>query len=89
MAAFITSLVPLVVLAAIVVAGLVLVTTRNPYVALPVLLDFLLAAGLLRLSATASWGAIGGAALVIAIRKVAGIGIRAGRRARRNAPAAP
>lgn len=43
--------------------------------ALPVLLDFLTAAGLLRLAADVSWGSILVAAAVIAVRKVAAIGI--------------
>ncbi|GAA3506632.1 hypothetical protein GCM10019016_137470 [Streptomyces prasinosporus] len=43
--------------------------------ALPVLLDFLTAAGLLRLAADVSWGSILVAAAVIAVRKVAALGI--------------
>lgn len=78
MRAVLLALIPLVAAAAIALGALVLVTTRNPGAALPVLLDLLLAAGLLRLSATASWGAIASAAAVVAVRKLAGAGLRAG-----------
>ena len=76
--------VPLVVAAAVVLGGLALVSTRDPWTALPVLLDLLLAAGLLRLTATARWEAIASAALSVVIRRVAGLGLREGRRARRQ-----
>jgi len=80
----IAGLVPLVVLAALILAALVLAVTRDPFTALPVLLDMLLAASLLRLSATASWHAIATAAVLVAVRKLAMSGMRAGRRASRS-----
>jgi len=46
----------------------------------------LLAAGLPHLSADSAWGAIGSAALVLVIRKVAGLGLSAGRRRRTANP---
>jgi hypothetical protein len=76
----VTAVAPLVVAAALVVSGLVLASARSPATALAVLLDLLLAAGLLRLSADAAPGAIASAALVVVIRKVAGLGLAAGRR---------
>ena len=81
-AGLVAALAPLIAIAALVVAGLVLASTRRPAVALPVLLDLLLAAGLLRLTADLRWDAIGSAALVVIIRKVAGIGIAAARTTR-------
>ena len=78
----VAGLAPLVVAAALVVSGLVLASARNPTAALAVLLDLLLAAGLLHLSADAAPTAIASAALVIVIRKVAGLGLAAGRRRR-------
>ncbi|MEI7033365.1 hypothetical protein [Streptomyces pratensis] len=47
---------------------------------LPVLLDFLTAAGLLRLAADVSWNSILVAAAVITVRKIAAIGVTAGPR---------
>ncbi len=84
-AAVVTSLVPVVIASALLVSALTLVATRNPWVALPVLLDLLLAAGLLRLSATASWRAIATAATIVAIRKLVGLGLAAGRRTQSQA----
>lgn len=60
----------LVAAAALVSGALALVATRQPGVALAVLLDLLLAAGLLRLIALADWQGIIGAAAVVVIRKV-------------------
>jgi hypothetical protein len=78
-AGLVAALAPMIALAAVVVAGLVLASTRRPTVALPVLLDLLLAAGLLRLTADLQWDAIASAALVVVIRKLASVGIAAGR----------
>ena len=68
MTAVVAGLVPLVVSAALLVSGLVLLVTRRVGVALPVLLDLLLTAGLLRLSASASWQAIASAAAIVVVR---------------------
>jgi hypothetical protein len=73
--------VPLIALAGIVVAFGVLLTTRRLAAALPVLLDLLLAAGLIRLSATLTWRGIASAALIVVIRKLVVLGVGAGRRA--------
>jgi hypothetical protein len=72
---------PLVASAALVVSGLVLLSSRRPAVALPVLLDLLLAAGALRLTADLSWSAVTTAAVVVLVRKLATVGIAAGRSA--------
>ena len=82
MTAVVAGLVPLVVAAALLVSGLVLLVTRRVGVSLPVLLDLLLTAGLLRLSASASWQAIASAAAIVVVRKLATLGIAAARRAR-------
>lgn len=67
---------------AAVVSGLAVgVATRQLRVALPVLLELLLAAGLLRLSAGGTWTGIATAAVIVAVRKVAGTGIRSARAA--------
>jgi hypothetical protein len=76
----IATIAPILVAAALVISALVLAATRSPATALAVLLDLLLAAGLLHLNADAAWSAIGSAALIIVIRKVAGLGLAAGRR---------
>lgn len=47
-----------------------LVVTRRPVLGLGILLDFLLAAGLLRLSVAHSWTAIAAAAGVVAVRRL-------------------
>jgi hypothetical protein len=53
---------------AVVVSVLVWLVTRAWDPAVPVLLELLLAAGLLRLSAAADWRAIAAAAAIVAIR---------------------
>ncbi len=65
--------------AGLVAAVLVLVATRRPRFALSVLLDFLLAAGLLRLTGRPDWGALASTAAVVAVRRLVGVGLRAGR----------
>jgi Protein of unknown function (DUF1622) len=55
--------------AAVVVATLVLLTTRRMSVALPIALELLLAAGLLRLAVAETWTAILTAAVIVAIRQ--------------------
>jgi hypothetical protein len=82
LSALVAALVPVVVAAGLVLSALTLLATRRITTALPVLLDLLLAAGLLRLSATASWQAIASAAAIVVIRKLATLGITAARRAR-------
>jgi non-ribosomal peptide synthetase component E (peptide arylation enzyme) len=57
---------------------LVLARLGNVRQALAVLLDFLLAAGLIRLSDRPSYQALATAAVVIVIRKIVMIGLRAG-----------
>ncbi|MEU3254876.1 hypothetical protein [Streptomyces sp. NPDC006997] len=62
--------------AGLAVAVAVYATTRRIGHALPVLLDFLTAAGLIRLAGDVSWDSILAAAAVIAVRKVATFGSR-------------
>lgn len=69
----------LLVTAMALVAGLVaLVATRRPAAALPVLLDLLVAAGLLRLVGQPSWQALATAAVVLVLRRLIGFGLRTG-----------
>lgn len=81
MTALAAVLVPLVVTGALVTSALTFVVTRQFGTALPVLLDLLLAAGLIRLSATASWAAIGSAAVVVILRRVLTLGLSQARTA--------
>jgi len=53
----------------------VLVASRSVRAALPVLLDLLLAAGLLRLGSADTWTAIGTAAAIVALRKLVVTGL--------------
>ncbi|CAM3314857.1 MULTISPECIES: DUF1622 domain-containing protein [Williamsia] len=62
--------------AGVVLAAAVLVRTRQLTVALPILLDLLLAAGVLRLSAAAPWQAIMVTAVVVVLRKAASWSLR-------------
>lgn len=82
MSGVLAGLSPALAVSGIIIAALILVVTRRPTVALPTLLDFLLAAGLLRLSATAAWTAIGSTALIVVIRKLASFAV-----SQRHAPA--
>jgi hypothetical protein len=66
--------------AACAAGALVLVRTRRPAAALPVLLDLLLAAGLLRLAGDPDWRTIATAAAIVALRRLIGIGLRVGGR---------
>jgi hypothetical protein len=67
--------------AALVAGVLALARTRRPALALAVFLDLLLAAGLLRLAGDPGWPAIATAAAVVAVRRLIGVGLRAGGRA--------
>ena len=66
--------------AGLVAAAVVLVAARHPLLAVKVLLDFLLAAGLLRLTGDPEWATIATAAGIVAVRRLVGFGLRAGRR---------
>lgn len=61
--------------AGILLGGLALAATRRVHVALGILLDLLLAAGLLRLVLADTWSAIATAAALVAIRKVVVLGM--------------
>jgi hypothetical protein len=86
----VTGPVALVVTAGGLVAGaVVLAATRRGVLALQVLLDFLLAAGLLRLTGHPGWAALGAAAGVVVLRRLVGFGFRAGRPPWRRDAATP
>ena len=71
----------LLVTAAALAAGLVaLLATRRPATALPVFLDLLVAAGLLRLVGEPSWQALATAAAILVLRRLIGFGLRTGGR---------
>jgi hypothetical protein len=71
----------LLVTAAALAAGLVaLLATRRPATALPVFLDLLVAAGLLRLAGEPSWQALASAAAILVLRRLIGFGLRTGGR---------
>lgn len=61
--------------AALLFGGLALLITRSVRAALPVFLDLLLAAGLLRLAMADTWQAIASAAFVVGIRKLVVMGL--------------
>ena len=65
------------VAAAALVAGVgAVLTTRSLLPSIGLFLDFLLAAGLLRLATAGTWQAIAAAAAIVAIRKLAVLGLR-------------
>ena len=74
--------------AALVAAVVALAATRRPAVALAVLADLLLAAGLLRLTGSPGWPALATAAAIVALRRLIGAGLHAGGRAW-SPPASP
>ena len=61
-----------------VAAAVVLASRRAPFLALKVLLDFLLAAGLLRLTGRPGWPVLAGAAAVVVLRRLVGFCLRCG-----------
>ncbi|MGY1858476.1 hypothetical protein [Modestobacter sp. SYSU DS0290] len=65
---------------ALVAGALTLAAGRRPALALGVLLDLLLAAGLLRLAGDPDWQSTATAAAIIALRHLAGAGLRIGAR---------
>jgi hypothetical protein len=66
----------LVAAAALVAGAGAFLTTRSLLPSLGLFLDFLLAAGLLRLATAGTWQAIAAAAVIVAIRKLAVLGLR-------------
>lgn len=68
--------------AALATAGLALLSTRSPRTALAVLLDLLLAAGILRLAGDQSWGTLATVAAIVTIRRLAVLGFSASGRRR-------
>lgn len=66
---------------ALLAGALALAVTRRPALALSVFLDLLLAAGLLRLVGHPGWRTILTAAAIVALRRLIGVGLRAGGRA--------
>jgi hypothetical protein len=84
MTAVVGSATPVVIAAAIIAAALALGATRSLRQALPVLLDLLTAAGLLRLSLAPTWSALTVTAVVIGLRRLTTAGIRTASKARRS-----
>ena len=64
--------------AALVAGLLALAVTGKALLAVKILLDLLLAAGLLRLTGDPSWPTISTAAAIVALRRLIGVGLRAG-----------
>ena len=75
----------LVTSAAVIAAGTTLAATRRVTVALPVLLDLLLAAGLLRLALHPGPAQLLGTALLVVVKRLASAGIASARTARARA----
>jgi hypothetical protein len=76
----------LVVAASVVAGGIVLLRTRSLRQALPVVLDLLPAAGLLRLAAAPTWTGLAVTAIVIALRRLVSAGVRTAIGAARTSP---
>lgn len=72
----------LVVIAGLVTAAVVTAAARAPIEGLRILLDFLLAAGLLRLSSAEGWKVLAVAGLTVVVRQLVGRGLFRARRAR-------
>ncbi|MFG2060777.1 hypothetical protein ACGFIK_05090 [Micromonospora sp. NPDC048871] len=70
-------------------AGVALLATRSVPTALGVLLDLLVAAGLLRLAAVASWSALVGVVVIVAVRQMLRAGLLATERWRASASSSP
>lgn len=68
----------LTVLLGVLAGAVVLVTARRPALALGLLTDFLLAAGLLRLAVARDWSAVAAAAGIVLVRHLVMAGVRAG-----------
>ena len=84
----VTSVAAVLCSAAAIVASLVaLVSTRQPQLALSTFLDFLLAAGLLRLAGSLTWRSLATAAAVVVIRRLVTSSLRRGGRSWREAGA--
>jgi hypothetical protein len=71
---------------ALVSGGLVLAVTRSPALALAILLDLLVAAGLLRLVGDPGWRTIVVAGAVVALRHLVSYGLRLGARSLEGGP---
>lgn len=82
MTAAVTTTALLITLAALISFGAALLVTRRVAIALPVLLDLLLAASLLRLSLQPSPAQLGGTALLVLVKRLASSGIRRATEAR-------
>lgn len=75
--------------AGLLAASVVLAATRRPQLALEVLLDFLLAAGLLRLTGHPDWATLGTAAAIVALRRLVGFGLLGGAPRKPGMPSSP
>jgi hypothetical protein len=88
MSALLQGAAAVVAVAALVAAMAVLVSSRQPALALRVLLDLLLAAGLLRLAAVDDWPGVLAAAAIVVVRRVVTVAYRRGAGAATPAPPA-
>jgi hypothetical protein len=79
-----SAVVPVVVVVGIACAGTAWAATGSLRAGLSLLLDLLLAAGLLRLTVAASWEALATAAAVVIVRKLTGGGVTVAARLRRT-----
>ena len=76
MSALLQQLALLVTAAGLLLGALVALASRRPRDGLAVVLDFVLAAGLLRLALLDSWTAIASVTLVVVVRRLAVTGLR-------------
>ncbi|MGY1827920.1 MULTISPECIES: DUF1622 domain-containing protein [unclassified Blastococcus] len=79
---------PVVAAFALVSSGLALAVTRRPALAVGILLDLLVAAGLLRLVGDPSWQQIVVAGAIVALRHLVSYGLRLGARSLQGEPPA-
>lgn len=86
---FVDQLALLVTAAALLSAALALLVTRRPRAALPVLLDLLMAAGLLRLAIDPDLRRAAAAAALVALRHLVVFGLRSASQTRPPSPPAP
>ena len=84
MTALVTSAALLVTAAAVVCAALALARTRSAAVALPVLLDLLLGATLLRLALRPTPTQLATTAALVAVKRLASVGVQRAGRTRRS-----
>ena len=83
------SLAAVVALAGMLAAGLALIATHSPLQAITTLLDFFVAAALLRLAGEQSWPGLGQTASIMVLRHIIHAGLRQAERGRQDTPKRP